>query len=169
MIEFIQVTQKHEKYWTQRYLLFPPYKFPSFLKILFVFGCAGSSLLHRLFSSCGKQGLCSSCGVQAPHCSGFSCRGARALGAQASVVAAPGLQSTGPKGQHIGLVAPQHVGSSRLRDGTHVSGTSRWILYHGATREAPYFLLNLLALVLHPTHHVDLTPRPQLIRLWTII
>ena len=28
---------------------------------LFVYGCDGSSLLHRLFSSCGKQGLLSSC------------------------------------------------------------------------------------------------------------
>ena len=29
-----------------------------FIKIkLFIFGCAGSSLLHWLFSSCGEQGL----------------------------------------------------------------------------------------------------------------
>ena len=50
------------------------------LIILSIFGCAGSSLLCRLFSSCGKQGLLSSCGVQASHCSGFSCCGARAPG-----------------------------------------------------------------------------------------
>ena len=31
----------------------------------FSFGCAGSSLLHGLFSSCSKQGLISDCGVQA--------------------------------------------------------------------------------------------------------
>ena len=30
---------------------------------LFIFGCAGSSLLHRLFSSCSKQGLLSSFGA----------------------------------------------------------------------------------------------------------
>ena len=60
---------------------------------LFIFGCAGSSLLHGLFSSCSEQGLIviavdkllivvaslavalalgcvgfSSCGVQAPEC-----------------------------------------------------------------------------------------------------
>ena len=29
--------------------------------ILFIFGCAGSLLLHRLFSNCGKPGLRSSC------------------------------------------------------------------------------------------------------------
>ena len=32
---------------------------------LFTFGCAGSSLLCRLFSSCGKQGPLSGCGAVA--------------------------------------------------------------------------------------------------------
>ena len=42
--------------------------------ILFIFGCAGSSLLRGLFSSCSKQGLLSSC-VRASHFRGFSyCR-----------------------------------------------------------------------------------------------
>ena len=35
------------------------------------------------------------CGVQAPHCSGFSCCGAWAQGARASVVVAHGLGSCG--------------------------------------------------------------------------
>ena len=35
------------------------------------------------------------CGVQASHCSGFSCCGARALGVRASVVVASGLNSCG--------------------------------------------------------------------------
>ena len=35
-----------------------------FKKCLFIYGCAGSSLLH---------GILSSCGAQASHCSGFSC------------------------------------------------------------------------------------------------
>ena len=47
---------------------------------LFIFGCAGSSLLRGPFSSCGEWGLVSSCGVQSSHCSGFSCWGAHALG-----------------------------------------------------------------------------------------
>ena len=52
---------------------------------LFIFGCAGSSLLRGLFSSSGEQGLLSSCGAQASHCGGFSgCTAqARALGAWA--------------------------------------------------------------------------------------
>ena len=57
-----------------------PYSF-LFLKLfyLFTFDCAGSLLLCRLLSNCGKQGLLSS-GVQASHCSGFSYREALALG-----------------------------------------------------------------------------------------
>ena len=48
--------------------------------ILFICGCAGFLLLCGLFSSCRQQGLLSSCGVQASHCSGFSLCGAPALG-----------------------------------------------------------------------------------------
>ena len=46
-----------------------------FLKkaILFMFGCAGSSLPLGLFSGCGERGLLSSRGVQASHCAGLSC------------------------------------------------------------------------------------------------
>ena len=44
------------------------------------------------FSSCGRQGLLSNCGVQASHCSGFSHGGAQALECkQASVVVVHGL------------------------------------------------------------------------------
>jgi len=46
---------------------------------LFIFGYAGPSLLLRLFSSWGEQGLLWSFGVQASHCGGFS-YGAQALG-----------------------------------------------------------------------------------------
>ena len=36
-----------------------------FKNYLFIFGCAGPSLLLRLFSSCSEQGLLSGCGAQA--------------------------------------------------------------------------------------------------------
>lgn len=36
-------------------------------------------LLRRLFSSCGQQGLISSCGLQASQCFVFSCRRTLAL------------------------------------------------------------------------------------------
>ena len=39
---------------------------------------------------------------------------------------------------HTGLVAPQHVGSSQTRDWTLVSCIGRRVLYHWATREAPF-------------------------------
>ena len=64
----------------------------SFLKFyLFIYGCAGSSLLLRLFSGWSKQGLLSSWGAWASHCRGFSGCGAEALGCMDSIVAAPGL------------------------------------------------------------------------------
>ena len=47
---------------------------------LCIFGCFGSSLLCRFsFSSCGEQGLLSSCSVWASLCCGFSCCRAQAL------------------------------------------------------------------------------------------
>ena len=45
----------------------------------FIFGCAGSSLLLRLFFSCSEQGLLSSFGAQASHCGGFCCCSSQAL------------------------------------------------------------------------------------------
>ena len=44
-----------------------------------------------LFSSCGNQGLLSSCGAWSSHCNGFSCCGAWTLGIWVSVLVAHGL------------------------------------------------------------------------------
>ena len=46
---------------------------------IYLFLVVLSLLLHGLFSSCSEQGLLSSCGAQASHCSGFSCCRAQAL------------------------------------------------------------------------------------------
>ena len=114
-----------------------------FLKIvlclyLFIFHCAGSSLLH--VGSLKLWRLLSSCGEQVSHCGGFSCCRAWTLGQlMGSVVVGPGLQSTGSVVWHSGLDAPQHVGSS-ARDQTHISCIGRQILYHWATREAPQLI-----------------------------
>ena len=66
-----------------------------FFKIyLFIFGFGGSSLL-RIDFSCdwGRWGWAALPGsVQASYCSGFSCCRTQAVGARASVVAAPGAQ-----------------------------------------------------------------------------
>ena len=54
--------------------------FRIFVKVIllisvFIFGGAGSSLPHGLFSSCSERGLLSSCSMQASHYGGFpSCR-----------------------------------------------------------------------------------------------
>ena len=54
------------------------------------------------------------------------------------------LQSTSSRAQtpwlwHMGLIAPRHVGSSRMRDQTLVFCTGRQILYHWAAREVLSF------------------------------
>ena len=74
--------------------------FPNYFTIIlfmysFIFGCAGSLLLCGLFSSCSEQGLVSSCGARASHCSGFSCHGAQ--DSRISVVVGLGLSSCGPR------------------------------------------------------------------------
>ena len=40
---------------------------------IYSFLVALSVAVHRLFPSCGKQGLLSSCSARASHCYGFSC------------------------------------------------------------------------------------------------
>ena len=101
-----------------------------------IFGCAGSSLLHNLFSNCKGHGLLSGYSVRAANCSGFSCRD-RLQSTQASVAAASGLSSTGSVVAQYELSCPWHMGSSQTKDWTHVSCTGRQMLYHWATREAP--------------------------------
>ena len=61
----------------------------------FIFGCVGSSLLCAGFLQLRRTGATLRCSAWASHCSGFSCCGAWALGAQASVVVARGLSSCG--------------------------------------------------------------------------
>ena len=68
----------------------------SFFKKLVIFSCAEFSLLLRLFSSCGEQGLLSSCSAQISHRRVFSRCGAHAHGPWASTAAAPALNSCGP-------------------------------------------------------------------------
>ena len=65
--------------------------FGFFLKKFLFMAALGLLCWAKAFSSCGKQGLPSSCGAWASHCRGFSCCGAWGPGTQASVVAACGL------------------------------------------------------------------------------
>ena len=80
--------------------------------ILFTFGCAGSLMLHAGFLQLQRAVATFHCGVQASHCSGFSCCRAQTLHTRSSVVVAYRLQSTGSMLQHMSSFAPQHVGCS---------------------------------------------------------
>ena len=51
----------------------------------------------------------------------------------------PGSRAQAGSSWRMGLAAPQHVGSSRIRDQTCVL---RWILYHWAAREALKHTIN---------------------------
>ena len=114
-----------------------------FLKKLFmysfIFGCAGSLLLHRHFSSCGKHGATPSWGALVSHCSGFSCCRTEAPGHLGITAVACGLRSCRSQtlehrlnsyGSWMGLVTPRQVESSWIRDQSCVSCIGRWILYH---------------------------------------
>ena len=113
------------------------------------FGCVGSLLLHAGFLQLQRAGATLCCGVLVSHCGGFSCCGAWALGTQASVVVARGLQQlwlAGSRAQaqqlwRTGLVALRHVGSSWARARTCVPCFGRQILNHCATREALWRIL----------------------------
>ena len=85
----------------------------------------------RAFSSCGKQALPSSCGVQASHCGGFSYCRAQALGTHR-------LQWL----WHVGSIVIVHRRSCPaaygifLEQGSNPASWSRQILYRCTTREA---------------------------------
>ena len=115
-----------------------------FKKIIhLLFDSARSLLLPRLFSSCGEQGLLCSCGVRSSYCGGFSFYRAWALMCtRASLVAHvdavlwfSGSRAQAPWLWCMGLVAPWHVGSSWIRDPTHVSCSGRWSLFYWVIRE----------------------------------
>ena len=65
--------------------------FHKFILFIFICGCVVSSLLCAGFLQLWRVGATLRCSAWASHCSGFSCCGAWALGARASVVVAHGL------------------------------------------------------------------------------
>ena len=94
-----------------------------FLVVLGLCCCVG-------FPQIVVSGADSSCDVQASRCDGFSCCRTKLLGTWSSVVAAPGLYSTGIIVGVHGLSCFPVLGSSRTRDQTRVSCVDRQILYH---------------------------------------
>ena len=83
-----------------------------FLIIVFIcLGCAGSSLLGELFSSCSEQGRLSSCGAWVSHGGGLPCWGARApghTGFGSCGRRAQGLQSPGSRAEATGPIVVAH-------------------------------------------------------------
>ena len=68
-----------------------------FILFIFIFGYIGSSLLCVGFLQLWRAGVTLCCAAWASHCGGFSCFGARALSARASVVVACRLSSCGSR------------------------------------------------------------------------
>ena len=102
------------QYTSQKDLLF------SFFNFIYL-ACAGSSLKLRLFFNCSEQGLLSSCGHGLLTVVASLVAEHKLQGAQTSVVIARGLSSCGSLAlqrglNSCGLVAPQHVGSSGIRE-----------------------------------------------------
>ena len=99
------------------------------ISVCLFLAAVGLHCYTRAFSSCGEQGLLSSCRKRASHGGGLShCR-------SDSRAWAPGLSYL------------SHVGPSLTRDRTSVLCIARWILDHRTTREAPmFFILTFLCL-----------------------
>ena len=107
------------------------------------FGCTVSLLLRRVFSSSGKRGQLSGCGVWTPRCGGSLLQrpGSRVHGLlQFPVAAAPRLQSTGSVAVAPGLRCPEAHGLFQDQDQTCVFFNGRLILYHQAIRVAQTYL-----------------------------
>ena len=68
------------KWISYTYIYIYIYIYNPLMYLLTIFGCAMFLLLSGLWSSCGEQGLLSSCSVRVSHCSGFSCCTAWVLG-----------------------------------------------------------------------------------------
>ena len=66
------------------------YLFIYLFLFIYLLAVLGLHCCTRAFSSCGERGAMLHCGAWASHCGGFSCCGARTLGARASVAVAPG-------------------------------------------------------------------------------
>ena len=75
----------------ETHLLISFFNSKKFFYLLYFLAALGLCCCTQAFSSCREEGLLSSCGAGASHCSGFSRCDARALDAWASVVVAHGL------------------------------------------------------------------------------
>jgi len=113
--------------------------FKCLLKKWLIFGCAGSSWLLRLFSSCGEWGNLSRPEARASHCPGFSCWPAQAPGGVG--FSGCGSQALELRAQQLWKLSQMLCGTSDLPwpgDRTCVPCIARWIPIHWATREVTH-------------------------------
>ena len=96
---------------------------------IFLFGCAGSSLLYSLFSSCVERGLLPSCGAWASHHGEWAQVEHRLKDTRASAVVAPGLYSAGSIVVVHGL-SYSAACRTLLDQGSNLYCVGKWILYH---------------------------------------
>ena len=132
------------------FVLFFEYKF---LFIYLFFPCAGSLLLLGFFSGCSR--LPCSCRVQASHCDGCSHCGAQVGFGVFGLISChmwthylkfPGSRAQAQQLWHAGFVTWGRVGSSWIRDWTHVSCTGRRTLplSHQESPSSVFFSSELL-------------------------
>ena len=107
-----------------------------FKKILIIFDYVESSLLCVGFLSLQWMGAAFCCGVQAAHCSDLSCCGARALGTQASVVAAHGLSNCGTWTYFV-----RSTWNSWTRLWTDMPCIGKRSFIHCATGQVPFYCI----------------------------
>ena len=116
-----------------------------YLFIYLFLAALGLHCCAQAFSSCGERGATLHCGARASHFGGFSCCGARVLGARASVVVARRLSSCGSQAleHRLSSCGPR---ASLLRSMWDLPGPGldpsvpcigRWILNHCTTGEVP--------------------------------
>ena len=96
---------------------------------ILLFGCAGSSLLYSLFSSCVERGLLPSCGAWASHHGEWAQVDHRLKDTRASAVVAPGLYSAGSIVVVHGL-SYSAACRTLLDQGSNLYCVGKWILYH---------------------------------------
>ena len=126
-----KIRQQVKKNCSLCYYLFFKFFFHNFIYSS-IFGCAESSLL---------KGLLSSCGAQASGRGSFSLWSLGSWPSRLRWSGGMGFRAHAPELLMHRLTAPWPVGSSRTRVQTHVSCTGRRVRYHRDTREAPRSVL----------------------------
>ena len=126
--------------------------FKQFL-FVFIFGCAGSSLLRRVSSRCRGWGL-------------LSVAVWGLLSVVVSLAVEPGLQGAQTHQLWCTGLAAQHVGPSQTRDRACVSCIGRLILQHWASREAPNVPLECYS---YGRKKTLITGRRELFCLWDAV